>query len=162
MRLSPNQSARRLVPEEGATRQPIRLLVTGGTRFVGAHLADAALASTFGVERLVVLDNLSHPETPGRLRKVSRDPRYRLVQGDTSDKELVKRVLEAHEINSVVNVAENLQMPRASEEAVSPIGHLGNGESAGGHVHLLGGVADAKKERLSISEWFCLGRPRNH
>ncbi len=114
MRVPSTPLTRRLGADGFDNSQPVRLLVTGGTRFIGAHFADAALSSSFGVERLVVLDSLSHPETPGRLRKVSRDPRYRLVQGDTTDQDLVKRILDAHEINAVVNVAENAELPRAS------------------------------------------------
>jgi hypothetical protein len=64
-------------------------LVTGGAGFLGSHLADRFLARGHEV---VGLDNLSKY---GRVaRSFDDDPRYRLVEGDARDVQLLARLLE--------------------------------------------------------------------
>jgi UDP-glucose-4-epimerase GalE len=86
----------------------MNVLVTGGAGYIGSHTAKAlALAG----HAPVVFDNLSF----GHRWAVRWGP---LVEGDLSDKNLVKRILEQYEIDAVIHfaasayVGESMQNPR--------------------------------------------------
>lgn len=79
------------------TNSPRRTyLITGGSGFIGSHLADALLARG---DSVVVLDNLS----TGRLANLSRHPRLRFVHGSVLDELMVDELV--HECDAVVHLA---------------------------------------------------------
>jgi nucleoside-diphosphate-sugar epimerase len=71
-------------------------LITGGSGFVGSHLADALLARG---DRVVVLDNLS----TGRLANLTPHPALRFVQGSVLDELIVDELM--HQCDVVVHLA---------------------------------------------------------
>ncbi|GAA3088731.1 NAD-dependent epimerase/dehydratase family protein [Streptosporangium carneum] len=71
-------------------------LLTGGSGFVGSHLADALLARG---DSVVVLDNLS----TGRLANLSPHPGLRFVQGSVLDELMVDELV--HQCDVVVHLA---------------------------------------------------------
>ncbi|MEV8633552.1 NAD-dependent epimerase/dehydratase family protein [Streptosporangium sp. NPDC051023] len=71
-------------------------LLTGGSGFVGSHLADALLARG---DSVVVLDNLS----TGRLVNLSPHPELRFVQGSVLDELMVDELI--HQCDVVVHLA---------------------------------------------------------
>ncbi|WP_433500618.1 NAD-dependent epimerase/dehydratase family protein [Sphaerimonospora sp. CA-214678] len=79
------------------TNSPRRTyLVTGGSGFIGSHLADALLARG---DSVVVLDNLS----TGRLANLSRHPHLRFVHGSVLDELMVDELV--HQCDAVVHLA---------------------------------------------------------
>jgi UDP-glucuronate 4-epimerase len=84
----------------------VKLLVTGGAGFIGSHLADRRLARG---DRVVVLDDFNDFYDP-RLKRanVARhagNPRYRLVEGDIRDRELVFRLFAEEGFDAVAHLA---------------------------------------------------------
>ncbi|WP_405146796.1 GDP-mannose 4,6-dehydratase [Sphaerisporangium sp. NBC_01403] len=71
-------------------------LITGGSGFVGSHLADALLARG---DSVVVVDNLS----TGRLGNLRPHPRLRFVQGSVLDELVVDELV--HQCDVVVHLA---------------------------------------------------------
>lgn len=76
-----------------------RVLVTGGSGFIGSHLAEALLARGDGV---VVLDNLSTGRIDN-LDPVQRHPEFRFVHGSVLDELMVDELV--HECDAVVHMA---------------------------------------------------------
>ncbi|MGW0857612.1 UDP-glucose 4-epimerase GalE [Streptomyces sp. NPDC002690] len=71
-------------------------LITGGAGYIGAHVAKAMVASG---EKAVVLDDLS----TGVAERLPAD--IELVQGSSSDRALVDRLLAGHAVTGVVHLA---------------------------------------------------------
>jgi UDP-glucuronate 4-epimerase len=84
----------------------VKILITGGAGFIGSHLADRRLVRG---DRVVVLDDFNDFYDPGLKRAnvaphVS-NPRYRLVEGDIRDGELVDRLFETERFDAVIHLA---------------------------------------------------------
>jgi UDP-glucuronate 4-epimerase len=84
----------------------MNLLVTGGAGFIGSHLADRRLSRG---DRVTVLDDFNDFYDPAlKRRNVAShraEPRYRLVEGDIRDRELVNRVFAEGRFDSVIHLA---------------------------------------------------------
>ena len=76
-----------------------RVLVTGGSGFIGSHLVEALLARGDGV---VVLDNLSTGRI-ANLDPVQRHPEFRFVHGSVLDELMVDELV--HECDAVFHLA---------------------------------------------------------
>jgi UDP-glucose 4-epimerase len=94
---------------------PQRILVTGGAGFIGSHVVDQLLALP-QVEQVTVLDDLSRG-TLGNLAGAQADHRFRLVQGDILDTDLLNRELAAHEAClhlAAIRITQCAQEPQAA------------------------------------------------
>jgi UDP-glucose 4-epimerase len=93
------------------------ILVTGGAGYIGSHVTRQLRARG---ERVIVLDNLS----TGFRSAVLDTP---LVVGDTSDQELVSRLLREHSIDTVLHFAAHTVVPESVED---PLRYYGNNTCA--------------------------------
>lgn len=93
------------------------ILVSGGAGYIGSHVVK--LLGERG-ERVVVLDNLS---TGFRDNVLYGE----LVVGNTSDPALVSRVLEEHQVDTVMHFAANIVVP---ESVRNPLKYYGNNTCA--------------------------------
>jgi len=89
------------------------ILVTGGAGYIGSHVARQLLEQG---ERVVILDNLS----TGFRSAVLGGAFY---VGDTGDKELVSRLLQEHDIDSIMHFAAHTIVP---ESVSNPLKYYGN------------------------------------
>lgn len=89
------------------------VLVTGGAGYIGSHVARQLAEAGYGV---VVLDNLSTGFAEAVLQG-------ELVVGDTSDKELVKRLIRERGISAVLHFAAHIVVP---ESVAEPLKYYGN------------------------------------
>ena len=146
-----------------------KILVTGGTGYIGSHTALALLLRGFDV---VVLDNLcnSAAESLARVAQIAnRAPEF--VQGDIRDPALLTRLFAQHSIHAVLHFA---GLKAVGESVTQPLRYYDN------NVHdtltLLQAMADAGVRRfvfsssatvygqpsqMPISEDCPLGQPTN-
>jgi UDP-glucose 4-epimerase len=83
------------------------VLVTGGAGYIGSHTTYALVDRG---DKVVVLDNLS----TGRRSQVSEDAAF--VEGEVSDKALVRRVIAEHAVDSVIHFAGSIVVPESVKE----------------------------------------------
>jgi len=93
------------------------ILVTGGAGYIGSHVLMQLLARE---ERVVVLDNLY----TGFRQAVRSAP---LIVGDVGDRELVARVLQEHDVDTVMHFAAHTIVP---ESVRDPLKYYGNNTCA--------------------------------
>jgi dTDP-glucose 4,6-dehydratase len=87
------------------------ILVTGCAGFIGSNFVHAWLASTD--EPVVNLDKLTYAGNPANLAAFDTDPRYRFVQGDIGDRDLVGRLLAEYQPRAVLNFAAESHVDRS-------------------------------------------------
>jgi dTDP-glucose 4,6-dehydratase len=87
-------------------------LITGGAGFIGANFVHYLL-DRHPDYRLVVYDKLTYAGNLSNLTDVSDDPRYAFVRGDICDPAAVERVIEEHDIDTIVNFAAETHVDRS-------------------------------------------------
>jgi len=93
-----------------------RILVTGGCGFIGSNFI-LHLLERYPNAQVVNLDKLTYASNQASLRDVEGDPRYRFVQGDICDGELVDGLMA--EVDVVFNFAAETHVDRSLMEAGS-------------------------------------------
>ena len=88
------------------------VLVTGGAGFIGSNFVRHLLASYD--YQIVNLDKLTYAGNLDNLRDVQDDPRYRFVQGDICDSELVSGLMA--NVDAVVSFAAESHVDRSLED----------------------------------------------
>jgi dTDP-glucose 4,6-dehydratase len=94
-------------------REPRSLLVTGGCGFIGSAFIRYLLGAAGYDGRLVNLDLLTYAGNPENVASVAANERYRFVQGDIRDQELVARLLVEHAVDTVVHFAAESHVDRS-------------------------------------------------
>lgn len=93
----------------------MRILITGGLGFLGSHIAVELLENNYEV---IVVDNLSNskPEVSDKIKQIT-GKEVKLYIGDCADEDLMNKVFEENEIDSVIHcaglkaVGESVQKP---------------------------------------------------
>jgi dTDP-glucose 4,6-dehydratase len=88
----------------------VRLLVTGGSGFIGSNFVRHVLAS-HPDDTVVNLDKLTYAGNPANLRDIEHDPRYTFVHGDICDATLVRDVMRG--VDAVANFAAESHVDRS-------------------------------------------------
>src|SRR5438034_11051734 len=91
--------------------QPETILVTGGAGFIGSNFVLQWLASESS--SIINLDKLTYAGTPANLSAVSHDRRYRFLQGDTCDREVLAGLLISHRPRAIVHFAAECHVDRS-------------------------------------------------
>jgi dTDP-glucose 4,6-dehydratase len=89
----------------------MRILVTGGAGFIGSAFIRLALPATDA--EILNLDKLTYAGNPDNLAPVAENDRYRFVQGDISDPDVVQAVFEAFRPDVVVHFAAESHVDRS-------------------------------------------------
>jgi UDP-glucose 4-epimerase len=123
------------------------ILVTGGAGYIGSHVVRQLGERG---ESVVVLDNLSTGYRSAVLHG-------QLIVGDTSDRELVARILKEHRIDTVMHFAAHTIVP---ESVADPLKYYGNNTCA--TRNLLQCCRDAGVKHLVFSSTAAVyGLPAN-
>src|SRR5213595_1226786 len=91
--------------------QPETILVTGGAGFIGSNFVLRWLASESS--SIINLDKLTYAGNPANLSAVSHDRRYRFLQGDICDRELVAELLITHRPCAIIHFAAESHVDRS-------------------------------------------------
>ena len=92
----------------------MRLLVTGGCGFIGSNFIRYVLTE-HPDDRVVNLDKLTYAGNPANLAEFEADARYRFVQGDIADADVVRDVIQG--VDAVVNFAAPSHVDRSILDA---------------------------------------------
>ncbi len=87
------------------------MLITGGAGFIGSNYVRHVLRNTD--DSIVVLDKLTYAGCLESLADVRADARFTFVRGDIVDETLVARLLQEHDVESVVNFAAESHVDRS-------------------------------------------------
>lgn len=91
---------------------PKNLLVTGGAGFIGSNFVHYWL-NKYPNERIVVLDALTYAGNRTNLISVENNPQFKFVHGDILDTELVEKILQEEQIDTLVNFAAESHVDRS-------------------------------------------------
>ena len=89
----------------------MKLLVTGGSGFIGSALIRLALAETG--HSVVNLDKLTYAANPDALAGVESNPRYAFVHADIGDRAAVDAALQAHQPDAILHLAAESHVDRS-------------------------------------------------
>ena len=87
----------------------MNVLVTGGAGFIGSHIVDAFIARG---DTVAILDNLSSGSTD------NLNPKAEFIQGDITDRELVRRIFREHKFEIVNHHAAQLDVRKSVADPV--------------------------------------------
>lgn len=87
------------------------ILVTGGAGFIGGNFVHFLVEQ--GDVRVINLDKLTYAGNLDTLASLQDHPRYRFVQGDIGDRELVSRLLAEQRPDAIVNFAAESHVDRS-------------------------------------------------
>src|ERR1700730_18337178 len=87
------------------------ILVTGGAGFIGSNFVVQWMASE--TSRVINLDKLTYAGNPGNLTAIASDRRYKFLQGDICDRELVAELLITHRPHAIVHFAAESHVDRS-------------------------------------------------
>lgn len=88
------------------------VLVTGGAGFIGSNFIRYLLRTETDV-RVVNLDALTYAGSLENLREIADDPRHTFAQGNICDTELVGRLLNEHQVDTIVHFAAESHVDRS-------------------------------------------------
>lgn len=91
-----------------------KLLVTGGSGFIGANFIRFLLQEKEGYE-IINLDVLTYSANPDNLADLADDPRYTFAHGDINDRELVDSLVS--QVDAVVHFAAESHVDRSIMDA---------------------------------------------
>ena len=87
------------------------ILVTGGAGFIGSNFILHWLANETG--SVINLDKLTYAGNPANLSAIASDRRYKFLQGDICDRDLVAELLIAHRPRAIVHFAAESHVDRS-------------------------------------------------
>ncbi len=93
-----------------------RMLVTGGCGFIGANFVRYELEANAAIE-ITNLDALTYAGNPDNLAGVERDPRYRFVEGDVANRQLVIKLVAEGGFDAIVHFAAESHVDRSISDA---------------------------------------------
>ena len=89
-----------------------KLLITGGAGFIGSNFVRYWIES-YPKDKVIVLDALTYAGNLENLESVADNANYRFVKGDIRDFELVTRLLDENNVDTVVHFAAETHVDRS-------------------------------------------------
>src|SRR5258708_6291427 len=87
------------------------ILVTGGAGFIGSNFILQWIATE--TSSVINLDKLTYAGNPANLASVSSNRRYKFLQGDICDRELIAELLITHKPRAIVHFAAESHVDRS-------------------------------------------------
>ncbi|TRY30769.1 dTDP-glucose 4,6-dehydratase [Aliiglaciecola sp. M165] len=87
-------------------------LITGGAGFIGTNFVHYWMQKE-SIKKVVVLDSLTYAGNRKNLAAHESDPKFSFVHGDICDTELVEKLLEEHEISTIIHFAAESHVDRS-------------------------------------------------
>jgi dTDP-glucose 4,6-dehydratase len=97
---------------EGGNSAMKNILVTGGAGFIGSAFV-RYMVEKYPHYNIIVYDKLTYAGNLDNLLPVDDEPNYRFERGDIADRETVQRVMDEHDIDTIVNFAAESHVDRS-------------------------------------------------
>lgn len=94
------------------SQQPRRLLVTGGSGFIGSNFVHHWV-ETYPNDQLVILDSLTYAGNKSNLKSVEHHPNLRFIKGDICDRATVDTLLTENAIDTIAHFAAESHVDRS-------------------------------------------------
>jgi len=88
------------------------ILITGGAGFIGSHLI-RHFVNKYPNYKIINIDKLTYAGNLENLKDVENTENYHFVKGDIGDFNLVKELMEVHQINSIIHLAAESHVDRS-------------------------------------------------
>jgi dTDP-glucose 4,6-dehydratase len=88
------------------------ILITGAAGFIGSAFA-RYMVETYPDYNIIVYDKLTYAGNQENLLPVSDEPNYRFERGDIASREQMRRILDGHDIDTIVNFAAETHVDRS-------------------------------------------------
>ncbi len=96
----------------------MKVLITGAAGFIGSFVTERLLDDGFEIVGLDNFDPFYPPEVKrANLRKVGKNPRFRLVEGDFRDRALVETVFTEDDLDAVIHLGARAGVRPSLEQA---------------------------------------------
>ncbi len=95
----------------------MKILVTGGSGFIGSNLVQMLLQNT--TDSVVNLDLLTYAAHPLNLAGVQNHPRYVFVRGNICDRDLLTKIVKDHGIEAIIHTAAESHVDRSIHDATA-------------------------------------------
>jgi dTDP-glucose 4,6-dehydratase len=92
--------------------QQMKLLITGGSGFIGSNFIRLMIASHPDLE-IINLDLLTYAGNPDNLKGIDKDPRYTFIKGDICDRDIVNAILKKNQISAIIHFAAESHVDRS-------------------------------------------------
>lgn len=89
-----------------------KILVTGGAGFIGSHVV-RRLVTRYPSYHIVNFDALTYAGNLENISDIEKSSNYTFVKGDICDADAVKRVLETHQIDTLIHLAAESHVDRS-------------------------------------------------
>jgi dTDP-glucose 4,6-dehydratase len=99
-------------PEQPLSREPRRLIITGGAGFIGSNFVHH-WCEHYPSDRVVVLDALTYAGNRSTLSELEKLENFRFVQGDICDRALIDALLEEEAIDTMAHFAAESHVDRS-------------------------------------------------
>ena len=104
--------------KKNSTIDKINLLVTGGCGFIGSNFINYYFQRN-KVNLLVNLDAMYYCAKENNIKEsVRNDEKYKLVKGNLTDYDLVKKIIEENEINYIIHFAAQSHVQNSFEDSL--------------------------------------------
>jgi len=88
------------------------ILITGGAGFIGSHLI-RHFVNKYPNYKIINIDKLTYAGNLENLKDIENTENYHFIKGDIGDFNLVKELMEVHQISSIIHLAAESHVDRS-------------------------------------------------
>ena len=96
----------------------MKILITGGAGFIGSHVL-CLFVKNYPQHTVFNLDALTYAGNLENLKEIESKPNYTFIKGDITDEELVNKLFEQHQFDSVIHLAAESHVDRSIKDPLA-------------------------------------------